>query len=133
MARLISQKGQTANVTIGSPQQGMKWIIKWAVVILHTGTGTGSRNVTLAINRGNTGALGQENPGPVIANTGTQTGTSTTYSGIGDVSPQGFYSGQLIQFSQFPEVYAIDVIQSFVSLVSGDTYDYYILIEEASS
>ena len=133
MARLISATGVNENVTVGSPQEGMKWIVKWALVILHTGSGTGTRNATLVIARANTGALGQENPGPVIANTNDQTGTSTTYSGVGDVSPVAFYNGQLIQFSQFPEVFATDVIQTFTQLVSGDIYDFYVMVEEVPS
>jgi hypothetical protein len=130
MAKLLTGKGLTTNVNIASPPAGMKWVVKWAMTILHAGSTTGSRYVTIVIDRMSTGSLGQENPGPIIANTNGQTGTNITYSAIGDVSPQGFYNGGLTQFSQFPEVFSTDLIQTFTTIPAGDTYDYYILVEE---
>jgi hypothetical protein len=128
MARLISQTGQTASVTIGSPQQGTKWVIKWALIVLHSSATTGTRQAYLVIVRGN-------NPyeiGPVLATSGNQTGTGGTFIGTGDVT-----SNQNTQYSvtfyQFPEAFAIDVIMLSATLVSGDTVDYYILVEEAPS
>jgi lipid-binding SYLF domain-containing protein len=127
MARLISAKGVAAGGNIGSPPQGMKWIVKWVLLLLHTGTGSGTRSASILISFANAG-----NFGLFIAFTGSQTGVSSTFSAVGTVGPNVAASSNT-QFSQFPEIFAVDVINLQVNLISGDTVDYYILVEEVSS
>jgi hypothetical protein len=128
MSRLISAQGVTANETIGSPAPGMKWIVKWALVLLHTGTGSGSRSATLVVVR----ASNAYNRGAILAGSGVQTGTSTTYAGTGEVTSNQEGSDSTVYYD-YPEIFSIDSIELIVSLISGDTVDYYILVEEASS
>jgi hypothetical protein len=131
MARLISAKGVTAAGNIGSPQQGMKWIVKWAIIMLHTGSGSGTRSGLIMVNRANNSYLAS---GPILANTGNITATSSAIVGVGDVTSQFATNvSSTVIFYQFPEIFSIDVLQTQVTLISGDTYDYYVLVEEASS
>jgi hypothetical protein len=134
MARLISQTGLTSPVNVGSPQEGMKWIVKWALVVLHTSTTTGSRQAAVVVIRGNNSI----NNGAILADTTSQSGTSTTYAGYGDVISGTIYSVPTAQtqFYQFPEVFAADIVtlaSNQTVLQSGDTVDYYIMVEEAPS
>ena len=125
MAKLLSGKGLTATTNIGSPPQGMKWIVKWVLLVLHTGSTTGSRSGAIVAGRANYGI----NVGTLLAFTGGQTGTDATYYGVGDVTnsaPANF----LVEFYAFPEVFSTDVIQLVYSGQNGDTVDYYIMIEE---
>jgi hypothetical protein len=129
MARLISAKAQTAGGAIGSPQNGTKWVVKWAMVILHTGTGSGTRQVNIVVMRGN---IQLNLSGTLLAGTPSSTATSANITGAGDVVTQ-VNTGLVTVYQQFPEVYAVDVIQAYATLISGDTFDYYVLVEEASS
>jgi hypothetical protein len=130
MARLISAKGVTAGGTIGSPMEGMKWVVKWALVVLHTGTTTGNRFASMFLYPANN----SNNAGVQIAYTGLTSSTSATIAGIGSVINQtGGNVANLTQYYQYPEIFAIDVIQLNVELQSGDTVDYYILVQEEAS
>jgi hypothetical protein len=131
MARLLTQQGLTANTTIGSPAQNMKWIVKWAMIVLHTGSGTGTRNPFIYIARA--GITANTGSGILLATAGSQTSTNGTFYGNGDVVNNGAEFTNLLVFSQFPEVFAVDVIGLWWNSVSGDTVDYYIMVEEASS
>jgi hypothetical protein len=133
MARLISAKGQTSAGAIGSPQNGTKWVVKWAMVILHTSSTSGTRQAVLYVNRADVFVTsGGITAGPFLATTGSQTATSANISGTGDVvSSQN--ANTSVVYQQFPEIYAVDVIYSIVTLVSGDTYDYYVMVEEVPS
>jgi hypothetical protein len=122
MARLISATGVTAGGTIGSPMEGMKWIVKYALVTLNTGTGSGTRSASLIVQRSGISYLAE-----TLASISTSS-TSVNYSAIGDV----INSANTI-FYEFPEIYAIDVVQFNITLISGDTASYYLLVEEASS
>jgi len=135
MARLISAKGITANgiTQIGMPMPGTKWKVKWVVVVLKTGTGSGSRSANLFVSRGNVG-----NFGPFLAATGTQTGTDTEYNAIGDVaifttSNPAYFSSLFTTYYQFPEVFATDSINLAAVLIAGDSVNYYIMVEEEAS
>ena len=131
MARLISAKGLTNSQNIGSPQPGMKWIVKWALVVLHTSSNTGSRDATIGIIRGGN----PQNDGTVLATTTAQTSTNAEYAGLGDVSNQNLYSPptSTTQFYQFPEIFAADILVLVAQLQAGDTVDYYIMVEEEAS
>jgi hypothetical protein len=131
MARLLTQQGLTANTTIGSPAQNMKWIVKWAMVVCHSGSGTGTRDPYIYLARG--GVTAGTGTGILLALTGSQTATNSTFYGNGDVINNSGQFTNVLVFSQFPEVFAIDVIELQWNSVSGDTVDYYILVEEASS
>jgi hypothetical protein len=133
MARLISQTGLTANTTIGSPQEGTKWIVKWAVLFLITSSTTGNRSAYLFVKRANNAYLS----GPLLGGINPTTGTSTVIVSASEGSTQyyggGFPLAIFNSLYQFIEVYAVDTIQLVVSLQSGDSVDYYILVEEAPS
>jgi hypothetical protein len=128
MARLISQTGLTAATNLGSPQEGMKWVVKWALIVMHSSSTSGTRQAYLTIVRANN----QYSLGPTLATVGSQTATSGTFIGTGDVTDNQ-NTQYPVTFYQFPEVFAIDVIRLNATLVSGDTVDYYILVEEVSS
>jgi hypothetical protein len=128
MARLISAKGQTGNVVIGSPQEGMRWILKYVVVLLHTSSTSGSRSAYLTIERGGNSV----DVGPILATTGSVSGVSATFSASGDVTQTGSGNSSTIWY-QYPEAYAVDILALFVNLITGDTVDYFIMVEEASS
>jgi hypothetical protein len=129
MARLISQKGLTANTTIGSPQEGFKWIVRWALVVLHTSSTTGTRYVTLGVVRGgNTSDAGAD-----LATTEAQTGTSTTYVGTGEVVNPQLYTSYSTIFYTYPEIFSTDIVYLFGAFISGDTADYYMMVEEVPS
>jgi hypothetical protein len=120
---LLSQTGVTSALNIGSPPAGMKWIVKWTLAILNTGTGTGTRYVQINVQRANI------NIGPSLANTGSTTGTSIMISGTGDVTDNQTATTSVV-YQQFPEIYSMDNIFAQVSLISGDYYDYYIMVEQ---
>jgi hypothetical protein len=133
MARLISAKAQTSGGAIGSPQNGTKWVVRWAMVLLHTGTGSGTRSVDLYVNRANVyNTSGGITAGPFLAMTGSQTATSANIQGTGDVT-NSQNANTFVVYQQFPEIYAVDVIWSQATLISGDTFDYYIMVEEVAS
>jgi len=128
MAKLLSGKGVTTNVTIGGPPQGMKWIVKYALIVLHTGTGTGSRQADIRISLARAGVYSSNVP--LLANTGSISSTSTAASALGYPINVSASPGQLTIFYQFPEIYAVDSIYLNANLISGDTVDYYIMVEE---
>jgi hypothetical protein len=128
MARLITEAGFAGNVVIGSPQEGMKWIIIYAVIVLHTSATSGTRNAYLTVQRGGNSV----DVGPILANTGNVTLTSANFSAIGDVT-QSTQGNALTIYYQYPQVYAVDSIALFTTLISGDTVDVYLMVEEGSS
>jgi hypothetical protein len=127
MARLISQTGLPGSQNIGSPQEGTKWVVKWALVVLHTSTTTGSRAAAIEIARAGIG------PNLLTIAYVSGSGTSNTYYGVGDITNNGGGGAQLVQFYGFPEVFAVDIIQLNYQGLSGDTVDYYIMVEEEAS
>ena len=127
MAKFLMGKGITKNTIIGSPPKGFKWILKWAMITLYTSTTTGSRttylNYILVSNSPYSGCF-------TLAQISTSS-TQIIVSGIGGVINQiGCGATSLIQYYQYPEIFDNGEIFLNPVLQSGDTVDYYIMVEE---
>ena len=106
------------------PSSGYKWILLSALLVLTTGTGSGTRALSLGITLNNAPG-GYAVP---ITSTGDQTGTSTTYRTylIGSGGSQNT-SGQL---TALIEIDADTQLTIYGGLITGDTVVYSIQVDE---
>ena len=123
MLRVLTATGLTASAYLAQPNVGYKWRILSAQIELTTGTGTGSRSANLNV-VGN-GSLFNY---PLLAAVSSST-ASAVYGGTGGTA--GALSGDTnTTWYNFPEIRAADQVECIVSLVSGDTVAYYVLVDE---
>ena len=118
MIRVFSATGITANVSF-FPNPGYKYRLLFAGVQLITGTGTGTRIAYLSR---------QLSISETFASTNNQTSTSSTITAIGSVSPYGGNTAQ--GWNDYPEIDAKGGMQVFVTLITGDTVNYTIIVDE---
>lgn len=123
MLRVLSASGLTASANLNQPNVGYKWKIIMAQIKLTTGTGTGSRSAVL-------GVVGYQSlfMYPYLASASSSTASSSS-GGTGGVA--GANPGQTnLSWNAFTEIRSADLVQCNVSLVSGDTVSYYLLVDE---
>jgi len=121
--RVLTATGLTASADLPQPNVGYKWRILSAQVQLTTGTGTGSRSANLNV-VGN-GSLFNY---PLLASVSSST-ASAVYGGTGGTAGAS-PSDTNTSWYNFPEIRAVDQVKCIVSLVSGDTVAYYLLVDE---
>ena len=124
MLRVLSATGLTASANLVQPNVGYKWRIISVQIQISTGTGTGDRSASIWIV--GKGSLFNY---PMLAYTGTQTGTSSVFSGSGSATPAvGGVTNT--EWKANPEMRAADEIYFDLTLISGDTASYYVLVDE---
>lgn len=125
-SQTIVLTGQTAANLTYQPLQGKRWRILGLMLSLTADSTSGTRSVRATIRRA--GA----NVGENIAYTGNQTTVSTTYYAVGGVGAGSPFTGDTVATSwgSHPEVAYPDALVFAAVLISGDTYDVYITMEE---
>ena len=118
MIRVFSATGITGNVSF-FPNPGYKYRLLFAGVQVITGTGTGTRLAFLCRQLSITESF---------ANTNDQTATSSPITAIGSVSPYGGNTAQ--RWSDYPEIDTKGGMQLIATLISGDTVNYTIIVDE---
>jgi len=128
MIRHLSATGLTAtSTTFLEPNVGYRWRILSIMLFLATGTATGNRSVKIGIAPYQTAG----GVALILANTGTQTGVSTTYYStlFGASNPSSLGSTDYIKYSEiYADASAHIAIQP--NLVTGDTHGYDIQVLE---
>lgn len=123
MIRILSGSALTSNVTL-NPSVGYKWIVQYAKATLASGATAGTRSSQVNVIHGTTNLT-------MLAQTGNQTAVSTNFLGSGSPS-----SGQEAS-EQSHAIFESDIIVSGVlaviaqaSLISGDTFGYFLVVNE---
>ena len=117
MIRILEWTGVTS-VPPQSPAAPYKWKIKTALIILKTGTGSGDRSVAL-------GEFFPNGDGITLLTTGTQTGTSTDY--YFKLDPMS--TANTVLYRDI-EINSDCSLQFTPTLISGDTFDAVIVVDE---
>ena len=119
MIREFSTTGITGNVSF-FPNPGYKYRLLFAGIQLVSGTGTGTRYAYLKR---------QLSISEVYVSTGNQTATSSSFTAIGSISPAG---GGATSYGwyEYPEIDTKGGMQLAVSLITGDTVNYTIIVDE---
>lgn len=118
MIREFSATGITADVSF-FPNPGYKYRLLFVGIQLITGTGTGTRYSYLKR---------QLSVSEVYASIGNQTTTSSSFTAIGGVSPEG--GDVSYGWYDYPEIDTKGGMQLAVSLITGDTVNYTIIVDE---
>ena len=110
-----------------SPAKGRKWKVLSAVVVLQSGTGSGTRAMTVLKSEAGSGKS------YVITTTGNQTVTSSTF--MGNFGPNGAsgFGTNYFGLSTWPIITEYDLLAFSVTLISGDVGNYYIIVEDDSA
>ena len=122
--RLLTGNGLTANPSSLSPDVAMKWKIIYAQVILTAGSGTGTRQAILLYSPFNQ-SLTALPYGLELLNSGTSTGSLVGQGGI-----IGTASSPVTVWNDYPILEHTGVIAFNITLISGDTFSYTILVDE---
>jgi hypothetical protein len=118
MIRELSATGITADVSL-FPNPGYKYRLLFVGIQLVTGTGTGNRYAYLQ----------RQLPfSEIFANTGIQTATSSSFTAMGAISPDG--GTALLVWQDYPEIDTKGGMQLIVLLIAGDTVNYTIIADE---
>ena len=123
MLRVLTATGLTASADLAQPNVEYKWKVIYAQLLLKTGTGSGSRNANLSI-VGN----GYLFAYPLLASVSSSTASAET-GGSGGTAGANPSDGNT-SWTAFPEIRAVDQISCGMTLVSGDTVSYYVLVDE---
>ena len=123
MLRLLTASGQTASGNLSQPNVGYKWRILAAILSITTSSTTGTRSASLVIYLGS-----PPTPFPVLASVSTSSVSSVTTGTGGPNTPNG--SASNTTWYMYPEMRAADVIKLSVSLQTGDTAEYFLLVDE---
>ena len=122
--RLLTGNGLTANPDNLSPDVGMKWKILYAQIVINVGTGTGTREAQLLyspFNQGPTGSI----YGLYLINSGTSTGFVVGQGGIINSA-----NSPVTPWNDYPILEHSGVMSFVVTLISGDSFSYTILVDE---
>ena len=123
MIRVFQVSGNTAGITL-SPGNFWKWRMLYAVIVLHTSSTSGTRTLSMYVTRG-------LNYSEHLLTSISESTVSSDFYSVGDVAAQGAGSnGAVYQWAAFPEFIAKDTINVTGTLVTGDTFDYMIVVEE---
>ena len=122
--RLLTYNGLTGGPPNLSPDVGMKWKIIYVQVVLTAGTGTGTRQIVVLYSPFNQGPFGVPY-GLELVNSGTSTGSVTGQGGI-----IGTANSPVTVWNDYPILEHGGVIAFDITLVSGDYYNYTILVDE---
>lgn len=130
MIKNFSGSGLTAAPTSLQPPYGKKWKILNGYISMVTSATVGSRQVFIY------SSLNSFGSGPILIDTGAQTAVSTKY--VGGYAPTGSYGfqnggGKLSTFSPHVTAGEFDILTWYVSLQSGDTFSYYLEVEESEA
>ena len=123
--RLLTGEGLTANPGNLGPDVGMKWKILYVQVALTAGSGTGNRQITVLYSPYNQGPTGSPSMGLCLACSGTGTGTLTQQGG-----PITSGSSGITPWNDYPILEHTGVITFNNTLISGDSFNYTILVDE---
>lgn len=123
MLRVLTATGLTASADLAQPNVGYKWKILSAQIQLTAGTGTGSRSASLNV----VGKSSLFNY-PLLASVSSSTASSVS-GGTGGTAGANPSDANTTWYA-FPEIRATDVVECIMSLVSGDTVAYYVLVDE---
>ena len=123
MLRLLTASGQTASGNLVQPNAGYKWRILAAIISIDTSSTTGTRTAQLGIVLGSS-----SRPYPVLVSMSTSTVSGTVTVTGGPNAPNA--SATNTDWRVYPEMRAADVVNLSVSLITGDTVSYYLLVDE---
>ena len=126
----LSGQGITSGSTVTlTPPTGTIWKIHWGMISLHTGSTAGTRSLKALLNTPSTysGAFS----GQLVNFTGWQTGTSTSYNALSGNFETYNPSGGSSYNSSTPFIVPPGgTVTVNPTLVSGDSFDYYFIIEQ---
>ena len=107
-----------------SPDVGMKWKILYILVNLNAGSGTGTREVQVLYSAYNHGPTGSPY-GLVLADTGALTGSGIAQGGI-----IGTANSTVTSWNNYPILEHTGIINFQLTLISGDTFSFTLLVDE---
>ncbi len=126
----LSGNGITSGSNIAlTPPTGTIWKIYWSMIALHTGSTAGTRSVSASFLTPST--YSGTYAAIEVMSTGSQTGTSTSYNAISTNFTAGNTTGGSTFSSSTPVVIPLGGnVTVYPTLVSGDSFDYYFVIEQ---
>jgi hypothetical protein len=122
--RLLTGNGLTANPGNLGPDVGMKWKIIYAQIVITAGSGTGTRQALLVYSAYNQGSTGSPY-GLYLINSGTSSGSVTGQGGILSTG-----NSPVTVWNDYPILEHTGVISFNNQLISGDSLNYTILVDE---
>lgn len=131
MIRRYYTTGLTANALI-SPPPGYKWKVLSALAWITSGSSSGSRTIVIAYRPGNQAS----SPYMELVLTPSETSTLTSSTVLTGGSPantaqvDGPSAGSAVQWSECPILSHFDSLSIEVTLITGDSYSYIIMVEE---
>ena len=128
MQRIFSGSLLTAAITIGPPR-GFKWRIINSYVKLVTSANAGTRRVQLAVSVNGTANL-------LVSDTGSQTTVSSTFIGLLESVNAAGINANTAVIQATEEVYLLggyDTLLSVITLIAGDTYSFFLEMEETEA
>ena len=123
--RLLTGNNLTANPPNFGPDVGMKWKILYAQVVITAGTGTGTRQIIVEYSPYNAGPSIGTLYGLFLIESATSTGS---VAGQGGIISSG--SSPVTVWNDYPILEHSGVIAIYNQLVSGDSFNYTILVDE---
>lgn len=130
--RLLSGVGLSTQPDNLIPHAGYVWRIRSVLLLLYTGATAGTRQVRIVKGNYPQGSPTGIPYGEVLADTSAQTGTGQTYAAGGGYAAQANFTYYQV-YSAPIDVGSNGVISLQVTLVSGDTYTYYVEVDEVLS
>lgn len=123
MLRLLTASGQTASANLPQPNVGYKWKILAAIISIDTSSTSGTRTAQLGVILGSSSLAY-----PVLVSLSTSSVSALVTVTGGPNAPNG--SASNTTWYMYPEMRAADVVKLSVSLITGDTVSYYLLVDE---
>ena len=122
--RLLTGNNLAGNPDNIGPDVGMKWKIIYAQIVITAGSGTGTRQAILTYSPYNQGSSGSPY-GLYLIDSGTSSGSVTGQGGILSTG-----NSPVTVWNDYPILEHTGVIKFGNSLVSGDSFNYTILVDE---
>lgn len=117
-----------------SPVKGYKWRLYYLSGWLYTSATAGTRSLGVYLNRGGLVMSSPLDSGEYLADTGSQTGVSSTYAAFWALNPAirqpNVGSPVLTQGTEPLVVSAVDQIDIVATLISGDTITVTLVVDE---
>ena len=122
--RLLTGNNLAGNPDNIGPDVGMKWKIIYAQIVITAGSGTGTRQAILTYSPYNQGSSGSPY-GLYLIDSGTSSGSVTGQGGILSTG-----NSTVTLWNDYPILEHTGVIKFGNTLVSGDSFNYTILVDE---
>lgn len=123
MLRLLTASGQTASGNLSQPNVGYKWRILSAILSLSSSSTAGTRTAQLGIIMGSSTLAF-----PVLVSLSSDTVSTVSTATGGPNAPNASATNTI--WYMYPEMRSADVVKLSVSLQTGDTVEYYLLVDE---